>query len=272
MRGCHFSGLHVGTPHIKEILRRITLDKALLCSRHWKTPIAPITFPIHAFGGYGIRKMNQIERVRMARPSHTCRKTIRKWLSARSAYCSSISARPRPRQAQHAPLPRGIPDRQAGHRMAEGDLVPDPVRHRPQHPPEEVGEAYASIWNKELDESPLRNLYPGPVRQACLALGAHRDVHVDGAMRYGNPSIESRLLALKNRAASGIVIFPLYPQYSAATTATVNDKAFEALMKMRWNAAIRTVPPYHGRSRLHRRLWPARSRSTWLRSISSPRR
>jgi ferrochelatase len=64
-------------------------------------------------------------------------------------------------------------------------------------------------------------------------------------MRYGQPSIESRLNGLKEQGCERIVVFPLYPQYSATTTATVNDKAFEALMKMRWMPAIRTVPPYH---------------------------
>jgi ferrochelatase len=111
--------------------------------------------------------------------------------------------------------------------------------------PKKSGEAYASIWNKELDESPLRTFTRAQSDKLALALGAHRDVHVDWAMRYGNPSIESRLLALKEQGCERIVIFPLYPQYSAATTATVNDKAFEALMKMRWMPAIRTVPPYH---------------------------
>ncbi len=111
--------------------------------------------------------------------------------------------------------------------------------------PKKSGEAYASIWNKELDESPLRTFTRAQSDKLASALGGHRDVHVDWAMRYGNPSIESRLLALKEQGCERIVIFPLYPQYSAATTATVNDKTFEALMKMRWMPAIRTVPPYH---------------------------
>jgi protoporphyrin/coproporphyrin ferrochelatase len=111
--------------------------------------------------------------------------------------------------------------------------------------PKKSGEAYASIWNKELDESPLRTFTRAQSDKLAAALGGHRDVHVDWAMRYGNPSIESRLLALKEQGCERIVIFPLYPQYSAATTATVNDKTFEALMKMRWMPAIRTVPPYH---------------------------
>ena len=111
--------------------------------------------------------------------------------------------------------------------------------------PKKSGHAYASIWNNELDESPLRTFTRAQSDKLAAALSASPDLHVDWAMRYGNPSIASRLEALREKGCERIVIFPLYPQYSAATTATVNDKAFEALMKMRWMPAIRTVPPYH---------------------------
>jgi protoporphyrin/coproporphyrin ferrochelatase len=111
--------------------------------------------------------------------------------------------------------------------------------------PKKSGHAYASIWNNELDESPLRTFTRSQSDKLAAALSSSPDLHVDWAMRYGNPSIASRLEALRERGCERIVIFPLYPQYSAATTATVNDKAFEALMKMRWMPAIRTVPPYH---------------------------
>src|SRR5262249_60910433 len=67
----------------------------------------------------------------------------------------------------------------------------------------------------------------------------------DWAMRYGNPSIAAGLSALKERGCERILIMPLYPQYSAATPATVCDKAFEALAAMRWQPAIRVLPPYH---------------------------
>jgi ferrochelatase len=68
---------------------------------------------------------------------------------------------------------------------------------------------------------------------------------VEWAMRYGQPSIPDKLQALKDAGCDRIVLFPLYPQYAAATTATVNDKAFQAMMDMRWQPALRTVPPYH---------------------------
>lgn len=115
-----------------------------------------------------------------------------------------------------------------------------------QKRPQRSGKLYESIWNKELNESPLRTTTR---RQAELlaqrleALGP--DVIVDWAMRYGNPPIKQRLEHLVGQGCERILVFPLYPQYSASTTATVNDKVFEALMAMRWQPALRTVPPYH---------------------------
>jgi len=70
-------------------------------------------------------------------------------------------------------------------------------------------------------------------------------VLVDWAMRYGNPSIPSRLAAMKATGCERILIAPLYPQYSSATTGTANDAVFRALGDMRWQPAIRTLPPYH---------------------------
>ena len=68
---------------------------------------------------------------------------------------------------------------------------------------------------------------------------------VDWAMRYGNPSIASRLDALQRAGCDRILIVPLYPQYCAATSATVADKAFDALKTMRWQPAVRIAPPWH---------------------------
>ncbi len=111
--------------------------------------------------------------------------------------------------------------------------------------PKKSGALYASIWNNELDESPLRTFTRSQSDQLSKRLAAYDHLEIDWGMRYGNPSIESRLLALQEKGCERILIFPLYPQYAAATTATVNDKAFEALMKMRWQPASRTVPAYH---------------------------
>jgi ferrochelatase len=111
--------------------------------------------------------------------------------------------------------------------------------------PQKVGKAYELIWNKERNESFLRTYTRSQAELMSDALKDLPDVVVDWAMRYGQPSIESRIQALKDAGCDRILLFPLYPQYAAATTATVNDKAFEALLKMRWQPALRTVPPYH---------------------------
>ena len=111
--------------------------------------------------------------------------------------------------------------------------------------PKKSGALYASIWNEERDESPLRTFTRSQGEQLAERLAQYDHVVVDWGMRYGNPSIASRMEALQAAGCERILVFPLYPQYSATTTATVNDKAFEALMKMRWMPALRTVPPYH---------------------------
>ena len=111
--------------------------------------------------------------------------------------------------------------------------------------PGKVGKAYESIWNKDLDESYLRTYTRNQSDRLAEAFTAHPDIIVDWAMRYGQPSIPERLTALKDAGCERILLFPLYPQYAASTTATVNDKAFETLMAMRWQPALRTVPPYH---------------------------
>ncbi|WP_107991036.1 ferrochelatase [Breoghania corrubedonensis] len=111
--------------------------------------------------------------------------------------------------------------------------------------PSKSGAAYASIWNRERDESPLRTVTRAQGEKLAAAFAGEPQVVVDWAMRYGNPSIAERLDALTAAGCERILAFPLYPQYSASTTATVNDKVFEALQKMRWQPALRTVPPYH---------------------------
>ncbi len=107
------------------------------------------------------------------------------------------------------------------------------------------GEAYKSIWNTELDESPLRTTTRN---QSDLLAANFKDqprVMVDWAMRYGNPSIASRLEHLQSKGCERVLLVPLYPQYSAATTATVCDKAFDALKTMRWQPTLRIAPPYY---------------------------
>lgn len=111
--------------------------------------------------------------------------------------------------------------------------------------PQKVGLAYKSIWNNDLDESYLRTYTRNQSDKLSEIMAPHDHIMVDWAMRYGQPSIPDKLLGLKNSGCERIVIFPLYPQYAAATTATVNDKTFKTLLDMRWQPAIRTVPAYH---------------------------
>lgn len=111
--------------------------------------------------------------------------------------------------------------------------------------PQKVGKAYESIWNRDLDESYLRTYTRSQAEKMAARLGDLPNVIVDWGMRYGKPSIAEKLTALQSQGCERILLFPLYPQYAAATTATVNDKAFDALKTMRWQPALRTVPPYH---------------------------
>jgi protoporphyrin/coproporphyrin ferrochelatase len=111
--------------------------------------------------------------------------------------------------------------------------------------PSKSGEAYKLIWNKERDESPLRTITRAQAEKIAGGLAKDPRIEVDWAMRYGNPSVKSRLEALQQAGCDRILLFPLYPQYSAATTATACDNAFDALKEMRWQPAIRVVPPYY---------------------------
>ncbi|MCT8989862.1 ferrochelatase [Chelativorans sp. SCAU2101] len=110
--------------------------------------------------------------------------------------------------------------------------------------PKASGALYAKIWNRERNESPLRTFTRAQGEKLAAALSDHSNVIVDWAMRYGIPSIETVTKRLMDRGCDRILLFPLYPQYSATTTATVNDTFFQALMKMRFQPAVRTVPAY----------------------------
>ena len=104
--------------------------------------------------------------------------------------------------------------------------------------------AYAKIWRQETDESPLRYYTR---RQAELLNNQIDDdnILVTYAMRYGNPSIKKMLTHLQKAGCESIVVLPLYPQYCAATTATVCDEVFRVLMKMRWQPQVQIVPRYY---------------------------
>ena len=96
--------------------------------------------------------------------------------------------------------------------------------------PGRKGRDYDKIWNRERDESPLKTITRAQAEKLAATLAPlDARIIVDWAMRYGNPSIASRLDALQRAGCERILIVPLYPQYAAATTATVADKAFDAL-------------------------------------------
>jgi len=106
--------------------------------------------------------------------------------------------------------------------------------------PKKSAHAYSLVWTDE--GSPLAAI---TARQARALQAAWPGVQVDWAMRYGNPAISDRLKAMKDAGCERILIAPLYPQYCAATTATATDAAAAALAAMRWQPAVRMLPPYH---------------------------
>jgi protoporphyrin/coproporphyrin ferrochelatase len=106
--------------------------------------------------------------------------------------------------------------------------------------PRKSAHAYAQVWTKE--GSPLAVVTRDQANTLQSVLG--EAVLVDWAMRYGSPSIEDRLKSMKDAGCDRILIAPLYPQYSGATTATGFDEVARVMGKMRWQGAIRTLPPY----------------------------
>ncbi|HYJ29595.1 MAG TPA: ferrochelatase [Allosphingosinicella sp.] len=107
--------------------------------------------------------------------------------------------------------------------------------------PKKSAHAYKQVWTDE--GSPLAAITARQARALAGAFG--ENVIVDHAMRYGKPAIGERLDRLKSEGCERILIAPLYPQYCAATTATANDAAFAHLRRLRWQPALRTLPPYH---------------------------
>ena len=109
--------------------------------------------------------------------------------------------------------------------------------------PSKTAHAYKQIWFRETDESPLRYFTRNQAEKLEKKVGSE-NILVEFAMRYGNPSIKSKLYELKNLGCENIVILPLYPQYAAATTATVCDEVYRNLMKLRWQPSLQIIPHY----------------------------
>jgi ferrochelatase len=104
---------------------------------------------------------------------------------------------------------------------------------------------YRKIWNRERDESPLKTITRAQSEKLARGLAAHDHVEVEWAMRYGNPSIRSGVDALMARGCERLLVVPLYPQSSAATSATVCDEAFRVLASLRAQPTLRVTPPYY---------------------------
>tara|TARA_X000000368_G_scaffold397034_1_gene365803 strand:- start:331 stop:1323 length:993 start_codon:yes stop_codon:yes gene_type:complete len=109
--------------------------------------------------------------------------------------------------------------------------------------PSKTAHAYKKIWRKENNESPLLFFTRSQANKLKKNIGNEKII-VNFAMRYGNPSIKSRLNELKEEGCENIVILPLYPQYAAATTATVCDEVYRSLMRMRWQPSLQIIPHY----------------------------
>ena len=109
--------------------------------------------------------------------------------------------------------------------------------------PSKTAKAYKEIWMKDVNMSPLK--YFTEMQTKKLKAKIESDfVIVDYAMRYGNPSIKSKIEKMQKHGCENLIILPLYPQYAAATTATVCDEVYRSLMKMRWQPSLQIIPHY----------------------------
>jgi len=109
--------------------------------------------------------------------------------------------------------------------------------------PAKTAKAYKEIWMKDENMSPL--LYYTQKQSEKISKSIkNEDLIIDFAMRYGNPSIKSKIYKLQEQGCENLVILPLYPQYAAATTATVCDEVYRTLMKMRWQPSLKIIPHY----------------------------
>ena len=109
--------------------------------------------------------------------------------------------------------------------------------------PSKTAKAYKEIWMKDINMSPLK--YFTEMQAKKLGNKIENDkIIVDYAMRYGNPSINSKIKLMHEHGCENLIILPLYPQYAAATTATVCDEVYRTLMKMRWQPSLQIIPHY----------------------------
>ena len=109
--------------------------------------------------------------------------------------------------------------------------------------PSKTAKAYKEIWMEKENMSPLR-FFTREQAKKLSELFLNEEIIIDFAMRYGNPSIKSKINKLHSQGCQNLLIFPLYPQYAAATTATVCDEVYRTLMKMRWQPSLQIISHY----------------------------
>ena len=114
--------------------------------------------------------------------------------------------------------------------------------------PARKGRDYATIWNHERNEGPLKTITRAQSEKLAARVAAEcPEISVDWAMRYGQPTMDSRIKALQDQGCDRLLVVPLYPQYCAATSATVADRAFDVLKTMRWQPTLRIAAPFYDR-------------------------
>ncbi len=109
--------------------------------------------------------------------------------------------------------------------------------------PSKTAKAYKKIWMKKENMSPLRYYTEMQSKKLSNKISNEKTI-VDYAMRYGEPSIKSKIYDLKSKGCEDLIILPLYPQYAAATTATVCDEVYKTLSSMRWQPSLKIIPHY----------------------------
>ena len=109
--------------------------------------------------------------------------------------------------------------------------------------PSKTAKAYKEIWMKKENMSPLRYYTIMQTKKSSEKM-KEKNLIIDFAMRYGSPSIKSKMKSLQELGCENIIILPLYPQYAAATTATVCDEVYRTLMNMRWQPSLQIIPHY----------------------------
>ena len=110
--------------------------------------------------------------------------------------------------------------------------------------PSKSGKAYKKIWDEQNHGSPLRKFTINQTNKLKDSFKDNKNLIIDYAMRYGNPSIENVLNKIVEKGCSKLLLVSLYPQYAASTTATVKDEVFKWMLKQRWQPDIRTIAPW----------------------------